>query len=722
MTIEDEILGSTKRIEALTNAIAVKVGAVVPPDPPAPTAPNTPTNLTASKGTQADRVSCKWDPSTGATGYTLLRGASPIVNTPSTSFEDMTAQQGQTYAYSVNASNAVGASAVSADVSGFVTPVIVQPPPTGVSAVLSWAASRNAAGVAAAGYTVYLGTTPGAWTRTIDAGSATYFAVPGLNEGTLYYFVVTARNAAGLESWASGLQELWIPIKARTFHVSKSGKDTNAGSESAPLLSIKRAHDVATTPGDTIIVHAGTYDETLIIRHGGSSDQRRITYQAAAGEVVNWTYTGTVTQYLGVVYAVGSGQTNYQNEGPKNFVCIDGFNVSAKQTSNQHAPFFYITRGGNNNGSNWRFKNITGKSCDMVIFSESVVGTRVWDCTFSGNAQSGLWMFGSGGDDNYEVRRVTSSSNNAGKQANADGITSQDCRFMLLEDCVTFGINPGTAPPANMLYQYDGNDCGSQNNAPNGPGMQYTIFRRCQAYNNSNTNFPASSQVKGPLVFQYCEMWGNYNWGSHVNYDYSTNTEVWHMTADDVGQAHYYTQANAGQTLTIRNSLYNLRNANNVVAKNDSSGKLDLDYCRKAMTGGWGVALGAHCSVGPIGFADANFQNSHDYRLAATSPARGTGAAFMASTNASGSNTATVPVTTDPRKYFWPGDQIQIGNQLAFVIALTANQITLSSPVSFAASAGVHLPYDGAFPDLGAKQYTARMERPTSVRVLSVTV
>jgi hypothetical protein len=39
-------------------------------------------------------------------------------------------------------------------------------------------------------------------------------------------------------------------------------------------------------PGDTVTVHAGTYRERITPPRGGESDARRITYRAAAGEVV----------------------------------------------------------------------------------------------------------------------------------------------------------------------------------------------------------------------------------------------------------------------------------------------------------------------------------------------------------------------------------------------------------------------------------------------------
>ncbi len=73
--------------------------------------------------------------------------------------------------------------------------------------------------------------------------------------------------------------------RAAEFHVSVKGDDSNRGSKAAPLRTVQRAADLA-QPGDTITVHAGTYRERINPPRGGSSDQERIVYRAARGELV----------------------------------------------------------------------------------------------------------------------------------------------------------------------------------------------------------------------------------------------------------------------------------------------------------------------------------------------------------------------------------------------------------------------------------------------------
>lgn len=76
-----------------------------------------------------------------------------------------------------------------------------------------------------------------------------------------------------------------VQTTAREIHVSKAGRDSDAGNRGNPYLTISRAARVA-TPGDTIIVHAGTYREWVKPARGGTSEDKRIVYRSAPGEKV----------------------------------------------------------------------------------------------------------------------------------------------------------------------------------------------------------------------------------------------------------------------------------------------------------------------------------------------------------------------------------------------------------------------------------------------------
>lgn len=72
---------------------------------------------------------------------------------------------------------------------------------------------------------------------------------------------------------------------SKVIHVAKSGSDLNSGSLEAPLLSISKAAEIA-YPSDRIIVHQGTYRESINPPRGGTSAQKTIHYQAAKNEKV----------------------------------------------------------------------------------------------------------------------------------------------------------------------------------------------------------------------------------------------------------------------------------------------------------------------------------------------------------------------------------------------------------------------------------------------------
>ncbi|MBO9610154.1 MAG: carbohydrate binding domain-containing protein [Paenibacillaceae bacterium] len=73
--------------------------------------------------------------------------------------------------------------------------------------------------------------------------------------------------------------------EAATYHVAVTGDDGNDGTSGTPFRTINHAAQLA-QPGDTVIVHAGTYRETVKPARGGTSDGDRITYRAASGETV----------------------------------------------------------------------------------------------------------------------------------------------------------------------------------------------------------------------------------------------------------------------------------------------------------------------------------------------------------------------------------------------------------------------------------------------------
>ncbi|MHC4070654.1 MAG: DUF1565 domain-containing protein [Planctomycetota bacterium] len=74
-------------------------------------------------------------------------------------------------------------------------------------------------------------------------------------------------------------------LHATEYHVSISGHDHHSGSEQRPFKTLSADARVA-QPGDVITVHEGMYRERVNPPRGGTSNDKRIVYQAAPGEKV----------------------------------------------------------------------------------------------------------------------------------------------------------------------------------------------------------------------------------------------------------------------------------------------------------------------------------------------------------------------------------------------------------------------------------------------------
>jgi fibronectin type 3 domain-containing protein len=165
--------------------------------------PPAPTGLTASAANA--QVNLTWNASSGATAYYVKRSTTSggpytqIAAPTATSYADNSVSNGTKYYYVVSAYNSYGQSANSAEVSA--TPMAPPPPgaPTGLEAIagnaqvsLTWTASTGATS-----YHVKRSTTNGGPYTQVSAPTAANFTDTGLINDTIYYYVVSALNAAG---------------------------------------------------------------------------------------------------------------------------------------------------------------------------------------------------------------------------------------------------------------------------------------------------------------------------------------------------------------------------------------------------------------------------------------------------------------------------------------------------------------------------------------------
>jgi cellulose 1,4-beta-cellobiosidase len=180
------------------NSAEVSATPVAPPPPVAPM------GLTATPGNA--QVVLSWTASTGATSYNVKRstvagGPYVTVSSPTVAnFTDVGLANGTKYFYVVSAANSSGAGANSAEASA--TPAVPMAPPaapTNFSATagnaqvsLTWIASTGATN-----YHVKRSITNGSGYLQVAAPSGTNYTDTALTNGTTYYYVVSALNAAG---------------------------------------------------------------------------------------------------------------------------------------------------------------------------------------------------------------------------------------------------------------------------------------------------------------------------------------------------------------------------------------------------------------------------------------------------------------------------------------------------------------------------------------------
>jgi len=153
------------------------------------------------------QVSLSWSSVSGATGYKLeykltysgtwsLAYDGTNINYPKTGLTNGTSYDFRAFAYNgQGTSNASAVKSATPQVSAPSAPVLNTPTAGNGVVNLSWSAVSGATS-----YKVKYGTSSGSYGTIQPVGNQTSYQVPGLTNGTTYYFVVSAVNAGGAES------------------------------------------------------------------------------------------------------------------------------------------------------------------------------------------------------------------------------------------------------------------------------------------------------------------------------------------------------------------------------------------------------------------------------------------------------------------------------------------------------------------------------------------
>ena len=285
-------------------------------DEPVPTIPNAPTDVVATAGNTQAKVS--WAPVLGAAGYNVKRGITsggPYTNaviSTTTNGVDASLANGTAYYYVVTAFNSVGESTNSTQVS--VTPTATGTPPAAPTNLVATAGATQItltwnASAGAISYNVKRTAIFGGTFTTIATGiGTTSYTDTGLTPDAIYYYVVSAVNAAG-ESFSDSAQASAMPpgiILSRTGWVASASVNSSSASSAIDGNITTRWSTVGPqSPGQWFQVDMRTtnafYKLTLDATSASPNDYPRGYQVQVSNDGVNWSSsvsTGTGSSAL----------------------------------------------------------------------------------------------------------------------------------------------------------------------------------------------------------------------------------------------------------------------------------------------------------------------------------------------------------------------------------------------------------------------------------------
>jgi hypothetical protein len=121
-----------------------------------------------------------------------------------------------------------------------------------------------------------------------------------------------------------------LPVcHAATFYVSTQGRDSNRGTEKAPLRHLSKAADIARHPGDTVIVLDGTYDnEGVVNRPDTAQSVVMLSHSGGPGKPITFRALNRGRVVLDAMNTSSSGCNGawgYFDLGNTAHVVIQGF-------------------------------------------------------------------------------------------------------------------------------------------------------------------------------------------------------------------------------------------------------------------------------------------------------------------------------------------------------------------------------------------------------------
>lgn len=239
-------------------------------------------------------------------------------------------------------------------------------------ATLSWNANTES-GVT--GYKIYYGQASRGYTSTVNAGAATSYTVPGLQDGRAYYFAVTAYNSSGAESEFSQEVTCTTPGTACTYSISPVSQSFPAagGGGSITVTAAGGCSWSAASNASWLAVDSGSSGSgTGTVRYlvsANTGSTSRTGSLTVAGKTFSVIQQGQsiATQYTISASASGGGRIS-----PSGSVSIaSGASQTFSMKPNWRRRIINVTVDGVSVGpvSSYTFTNVTGNHTIRAIFS-----------------------------------------------------------------------------------------------------------------------------------------------------------------------------------------------------------------------------------------------------------------------------------------------------------------------------------------------------------------
>ena len=277
-----------------------------------------------------------------------------------------------------------------------------------------------------------------------------------------------------------------------TFYVSKSGKDTNSGSYTAPWLTIQHAAN-SVSAGATVYVETGVYNESVTFPASGTASNP-ITFESYPGETA-------VIDGTGLSVSGTQGLINIVNQS---YITVNGFEIRNYTTSKAALTPAGIWVTGSGSGVqllNNLVHNITttseknGNAFGIAVYGTS--GTPITDLIISGNQ---VYSLKTGQSESVNVdgnvtyfsitNNIVHDNDNIGIDAigfEGVGPTGYDqAKYGEISGNTVYNISGIHNPGEGNSYDADGLYC---------DGCAYVIFER-NTVHNCDLNMEAASEHK----------------------------------------------------------------------------------------------------------------------------------------------------------------------------------------------------------------------------------